>query len=290
VGAGVANADTLTLDQYRARLADARALIDRSRTAATADRVRLLAQARELLRQTSAVRAGDETVVIDDGPVADLAMAPDGAARAIAILDTYIASAQRTSRIDPARADARLRELVSPSAPAQQNTDPLLAGIDYVLRALEGALLEIGGKAVDLGMPVIALLGAALVLFVIATLGRALPERIRSEVLVSAAGRQAHEDPAVHLRLADQALAHGHAREAIREVYLYALAALAAREAFRYDPALTDRELLARAAGIPHAHALVDLVTLYERAWFGLREPATAEAERARSLALRAAT
>ena len=139
-------------------------------------------------------------------------------------------------------------------------------------------------------MPVVAILGGALVLFVIATLGRALPERIRSEVVVPRSAAEARDDPALHLRLADQARTGGQAREAIRELYLYAIAALAAREAFRYDPTLTDRELLARAAAIPHADALVDLVALYERAWFGLREPATVEADRARSLALRVAT
>ena len=70
-------------------------------------------------------------------------------------------------------------------------------------------------------------------------------------------------------------------------LYLYALTALTARETIRYDPALTDRELLTRAAGIPHADALRDLVALYERSWFGLREPATEEARRARALAVR---
>src|SRR5207245_6787744 len=135
----------------------------------------------------------------------------------------------------------------------------------------------------------VAAVGAAPVVLLVATPGRGLRERVRTGMVIAATGTGVREDPTARLRLADQALARGHAREAIRELYLYAIAALAAREAFRYDPALTDRELLVRAAGIPHADALGDLVALYERAWFGLREPATAEAERARSLALRAA-
>src|SRR5207245_89441 len=61
----------------------------------------------------------------------------------------------------------------------------------------------------------------------------------------------------------------------------------------RPDGALASRGPGSRprtpARGDPPADALGDLVALYERAWFGLREPATAEAERARSLALRAA-
>ena len=64
----------------------------------------------------------------------------------------------------------------------------------------------------------------------------------------------------------------------------------AAKVRFAADfPALTDHELLLRAAAIPNADALRDLVALYERAWFGLREPDAAEAERARSLATRVA-
>ena len=97
------------------------------------------------------------------------------------------------------------------------------------------------------------------------------------------------EDPAAHRRAAEAALAGGRAREAIHELYLYVLRSLAARELIRYDPALTDHELLLRAAAIPNADALRDLVALYERAWFGLREPDAAEAERARSLATRVA-
>jgi hypothetical protein len=61
------------------------------------------------------------------------------------------------------------------------------------------------------------------------------------------------------------------------------------RETIRYDPALTDRELLLRAAAIPHADSLRDLVALYERSWFGLREPSGDEARRARALALQVA-
>src|SRR6185503_11902656 len=81
----------------------------------------------------------------------------------------------------------------------------------------------------------------------------------------------------------------GRRREAIHALYLFALTTLVAREAIRYDPALTDRELLVRAAAVPNADALRDLVALYERSWFGLRDPGADEARRARSLALRVA-
>jgi len=136
---------------------------------------------------------------------------------------------------------------------------------------------------------IVVALGLGLVLFIIATLGRGVRERVRTEVLLPDRALTRAEDPAAHRRAAEAALAGGRAREAIHELYLYVLQSLAARELIRYDPALTDHELLLRAAAIPNADALRDLVALYERAWFGLREPDAAEAERARSLATRVA-
>src|SRR5256712_590021 len=146
-GAGVAYADTVTLDQYRVRLADARSLIDRSRTAGTADRVRLLAQARDLLRQTTTLRVGDETIAIDDAAVADLAGVPDGASRAIAILDTYISDALRGRRIDPAVADQRLREIVGPSASGGGGANPFAGLADAPPGWLNGAFSGLPGSA-----------------------------------------------------------------------------------------------------------------------------------------------
>jgi hypothetical protein len=97
------------------------------------------------------------------------------------------------------------------------------------------------------------------------------------------------EDPLTHLRAADAAVTAGRPREAIHALYLYVITALASRELIRYDPSFTDRELLAATVAIPHADALRDLVAIYERSWFGLREPSGDEARRARELALRVA-
>ena len=77
----------------------------------------------------------------------------------------------------------------------------------------------------------------------------------------------------------------GHPRDAIHSLYLYAFATLAAREILRYDPALTDHELLRRAAQLPRADALRDLVQLHERVWFGLRDASEPDVARARTLA-----
>jgi hypothetical protein len=156
-----------------------------------------------------------------------------------------------------------------------------------ILRFISG----LRGPSVDLAQiwPLVGTLGLAVILFVLATLGRALPERVRREVLVRGGVSPERADPAAHLRAADAALGAARPRDAIHALFLYVIAALTTREAIRYDPALTDRELLVRAAAIPHADALRDLTSIYERSWFGLREPSADEAQRARDLALRVA-
>ena len=252
----------------------------------------MLAQSVALLKQTTAIQNAGETLPVDDSPIADVLAQPNGANATLAILDAYIANAERAARtgIDPATADARLREIVGqPEAPGT-SLSGVAALLDWITSRLAAFVSGIRGIPDLRFVPwVVAALGIGLALFIIATLGRGVRERVRAEVLLSDRALAPSEDPAAHRRAAEAALAAGRAREAIHELYLYVLRTLAARELIRYDPALTDRELLIRAAAIPNADALRDLVALYERAWFGLREPDAAEAERAQSLATRVA-
>ena len=75
----------------------------------------------------------------------------------------------------------------------------------------------------------------------------------------------------------------------MRALFLYTVTALADRDAIRYDAALTDHELVLRAAAIPNADAFRALVAMYEHSWFGMHDPSAADARRARELALRVA-
>jgi len=253
----------------------------------------LLAQSIALLRQTTAIQVRGETVVVDDGPIADVLAGRNGANATLLILDAYIAAADRTaqSRIDPATADARLREILGAPEDPGTSLSGVAALLDWIATRIAALFSGIRGGVPDLRFVqwVVAALGIGLALFIVATLGRGVRERVRREVLLPDRSALRTDDPAAHRRAAEAALAAGRAREAIHELYLYVLRTLAVRELIRYDPALTDRELLLRAAAIPNADALRDLVALYERAWFGLREPDAVEAERARSLASRVA-
>src|SRR5207245_2129772 len=74
----------------------------------------------------------------------------------------------------------------------------------------------------------VAALGIGLVLFIVATLGRGVRERVRREVLLPDRALARAEDPAAHRRAAEAALAGGRAREAIHELYLSVLRSLAA--------------------------------------------------------------
>ncbi len=286
----VAHADTISPRDYRQRLVDARALVVQARSVSGAARDTALTRARLLLTATTAIALPAGDLVINDSALAERLASGDASLdAAVALIDAQLALVSRavSPAIDPARSDAALRDVLRATENAQAS--PSL--IDAIARALQRFLAGLEGPRVDFGLvwPLLGVLGAAIIFFVVATLGRGLGERVRTEVALREAAGADRADPARHLRAADEALASGRPRDAIHALYLFALTSLVAREAIRFDPALTDRELLVRAAAIPHADALRDLVALYERSWFGLRDPGADEARRARTLAMRVA-
>jgi hypothetical protein len=286
----VAHADTVSPRDYRQRLADARSLVVQARSLTGAARDGTLTRARVMLSATTAI-----SLPTGDLPISDVALADritsDNASidSALVLIDSQLALSERAlaASIDPARSDAALRDALG----GVDATSGSVSFFDAIVLALQRFLAGLPGPQVDFGLiwPILGILGAAIIFFVVATLGRGLGERVRTEVALREAAGADRPDPARHLRAADEALAGGRPREAIHALYLFALTTLVAREAIRYDPALTDRELLVRAAAVPNADALRDLVALYERSWFGLRDPGADEARRARSLALRVA-
>ncbi len=286
----VAQADTVSPRDYRQRLTDARSLVVQARSLTGAVRDAAVDRARLILSATTAVSLPSGELPISDVALADRITSDNASLdAALVLIDAQLALAERvlSPSIDAAHSDAALREALGAVDAAAES--PSL--FDTIVLALQRFLAGLPGPQVDFGLvwPLLGILGAAIIFFVVATLGRGLGERVRTEVALREAVGADRPDPARHLRAADEALAGGRPREAIHALYLFALTTLVAREAIRYDPALTDRELLVRAAAVPHADALRDLVALYERSWFGLRDPGVDEAHRARSLALRVA-
>ena len=246
-------------------------------------RVPLVARARDVLRQTTAVQTdGGQPVVVDDAALADHLTTGD------ASLETTIAALDRLSDIaqgppvDLRDADDRLRQLV------REDRGQAVQGsiLDLLSRALTRWLSD---AAAPLDRRIALALGGGLglvvLVLVIGILGSGLRERFRRELVLAVAPGEQGVDPLSHLRSADEALRAGLLRDAIHSLYRYALATLAARETIRYDPSLTDREILARSRAIPHSDALRDLVSLHELVWYGLRDARAEDADRARSLA-----
>jgi len=286
----IAHADTVSPRDYRQRLTDARALVVQARSLSGPARDTALARARLILTSTTAVALPAGALAIDDTSLAErLASNTASIDAELALIDAQLALVSRSlaPTIDAARSDAAVRDALRTVDTSGAST----SFVDALALAIQRFLAGLQGPRVDFGLiwPLLGILGAAIIFFVVATLGRGLGERVRSEVALRETAGADRPDPSLYLRAADQALSAGRPREAIHALYLYALNTLVAREAIRYDPALTDRELLLRAAGIPHADALRDLVALYERSWFGLRDPGADEARRARSLAMRVA-
>jgi len=229
---------------------------------------------------------------VDESPLAQRLGSGAALEAALADIDARIGLAERASRpVDGPAADARLRgaleEWRSRSAPAS-GVALFFIVIGNLLGALAARIYDLLGRpSPAVVLPAQIVLGLALAAVIVAILLRGARERLRAEAALPAAGRATGPDPAARLREAEAALGRGDGRAAVRAYYLFALEALAAREAFAYDPALTDRELLTRAAAVPHADALRELVGLHERAWYGLRAPDAHESARARSLAER---
>jgi hypothetical protein len=282
---GVARADTLTVTTYRARLDQVLALVQRARAAPVADREPLLVQARALLRQTTAVQLADATVSIDDGPFADRLTA-DATDREIAELVRFEALIDATigRRVDAAAADATLRSLTQQQDLAHRLDLATIVG-SLAQRFTQWLYDLIGRPDPNVLLNLQAVVGIFVALAIVALLVRGTRERIRRETALGMTAGEQRADPALHLRAADEALRSGRPRDAIHALYLYAFATLAAREILRYDPALTDHELLRRAAELPRADALRDLVQLHERVWFGLRDAGDPDVARARALA-----
>jgi len=271
---------------YRGRLDQVLALVQRARSAPLAQREPLLVDARALLRRTTEVQLADTTLSVDDGPFADR-LTPEAADGSAGELVRYIAlmNATLARRVDAAVADATLRSLTADQQQAQRLN--IGAVIGALIARFAGWLYDVVGRPdPNVLLDLQAVVGLFVALSIVALLIRGTRERIRRETALGIAAGEQRADPAVHLRAADDALRGGHPRDAVHALYLYAFATLAAREVLRYDPALTDHELLRRAAQLPRADSLGELVELHERVWFGLRDARDPDVARARALAL----
>ena len=286
--AGIANADTVDLAAYRSRLRDARTLLLQARVAADAQRPALVERVRTTLLQTTAVRAADGSVIaLDDSSLARRLTATTAAIDAgIADVDQLAAIADRAANppFDVAQANARLRE-VAAAEETRSGSNDLFAAIGALLARLFPSSGSLPPGSVELTLTIA---GAGLLVVIGAILVRGVRERIRRETLQPGAHAEAAASAAVQLAAAERAALSGDPRAALHAFYRYAILTLAERRMLRYEPSLTDRELLERASSLPQLETLRELISLHDRAWFGLKGATVEEADHARALAERA--
>lgn len=285
-GGAEASADEIAASAYASRLREARSLVAAARQQSGLARETSRRAAEELVRRTTAVRLPDgSTLRIGDAAIADR-IARSDLDGALAAIDVAVESADVASRgFSGEQADARLRELIQ-----QQQVRSSGLTVFAIARAIADRLFGWAPRP-DFSVlePALAIIGVALTSVLVLLISRGTRERLRRETVIAGVRADRRAVPADHLRRADEALRAGRARDAIHALYLYALASLAARDALPDDPALTDRELLTLASAVAHVEDLRELFGLHETIWFGLRDAATADAARARSLAVRVA-
>lgn len=287
--AGIASADTVDLAAYRARLLDARTVLLQARAATDAQRPALVDRARASLQQTSAVRTpGGATVGIDDAALARrLGTTTATIDAAVADIDQLVAIVDRAANppFDLAAANARLKDLAAAEEARSGTNDLFTAVAELLARLFPSGRSGVPPGAVEL---VLTIAGAALIVVVGTILVRGVRERIRRETVPSGAINEPGQSGAAQLAVAERAALSGDPRTALHAFYRYAILTLAERRVLRYEPSLTDRELLERASTLPQIDPLRELISLHDRAWFGLKPTTTGEAEHARDLAERA--
>jgi hypothetical protein len=293
IGANAAAADPISLAAYRGALDSARTQVERARATSGAERATAIAAAAATVRGITEVRAGDAIFnALPHEPLLSLLRSGDDTSldraagmlqQTIAVLDTANARG-----IDPASARAMLQAVLGSSDFRAQPDwrDAILE----LIRDLLGALFpNLTAPEFTRYQIAVALTGVITVLLVIVANNarRGIRAKLTREAAIASSAAAYRPRAADHLRAADDAVRGGRLRQALRELFLGALAGLEERGGLSLDPALTDREILARAAGSPRAGDLSSLVALYEPAWYGVREPSSSEVERAAELARR---
>jgi uncharacterized protein DUF4129 len=287
--AGIANADTVDLVAYRARLRDARTLLLQARVAADAQRPALVERVRTALLQTTAVQTAQGSVIgLDDSRVARRLTTTSAAIDAgVADVDQLIAIADRAANppFSVAQANARLQDLGAAEATRSGSNDLFSAIGALLARLFPPAEARLPPGSLELTLTIA---GAGLLAVIVAILLRGVRERVRRETVQPGAHAEAAASAAVQLAVAERAALSGDPRAALHAFYRYAILTLAERRMLRYEPSLTDRELLERASALPQLETLRELISLHDRAWFGLKGATVEEADHARDLAERA--
>lgn len=296
LSAGAASAEPISLDAYRRALGEVRAQVDLARGLAGPARRAALTRALATLEGAREVRV--DSAIYTDPPhraLRVLIMRGDDVSltRASGMLEetlAAIAAAAREGGPDPQQARRQLEAILA--APDFRRQPDWRDAVAALLRDWLAALfpeLRAPRVSIEQAAVVLGAVAAGLLIIVGSSTFAGARASVTREHVLPAERRATRATASDHLAAAESATRAGRLREALRELFLFALLGLEERGALRLDPALTDREILLRAAGLPRAEELASLVAAYERAWYGLREPTPQEVARAREFARRVA-
>jgi hypothetical protein len=288
-----ATAAPISLSAYREVLLTARAEVDAARQTSGDQRRAGLDVAVATLQGVSEVEAAGATfTALPHEPIVSLLRSGDDSslARASGMLDETIGALSTASGsvVDPDQARAVLEATLRSSDFRRQPS--WIEALAELLRDLLGRLFpNVRVPTISEYQIAVPLAGVITLLLVIIAVNaaRGLRAKVTREAVLAAAAVSERARATDHLRAADDAIRERRLREALHHLFLASLAGLEERAGLRLDPSLTDREILARAAGSPRAEDLGALVALYEPAWYGVREPTPAEIDRAGDLARR---
>lgn len=266
-----------TLDDYRLAVKTSLGYVQQAGALSAKDQAPLLQRARETLAPIRTVRISakadarvDNTSLLE--LLGDASKIPAATAR-LEALDNALAEMPVT--IKPADITA-LRDLLNrpPFADAATETwwQSLLRNIiDYLDRLAGNAvngIFDVRDLFVALGVLAVLLV----VLYFLRNLRRNL---VSEEALAPLPGETEARTPAEAFDNAQRFINAGDFRNAVRQLYLATLLVLDQRGKIKYDPTLTNRQVLHQASNDPGTtSALEPIVETFDRVWYGF-EPLT---------------
>ncbi len=261
-------------DEAYAALATALALVEQAQHSAESERARLAEAAAESLESAPGL---DLPWLVE--PLRAAPPALDAARARLAAARDAVAEAHQPAA-DPALARAEVEDLLG--APPFVQEDPLAwlpGGVQAVLRAIGTLWRWLGDTLGDLVLALLRfvfhsavtiVLAAAALVGIVLLYRNALRSAIVSQAEVPLPAGMSHLTAAEALDRAEEYAAKERYRDACHFLLASVLLSLDERGIARYDPAITNREYLARLASEPAvAAALAPLMSRFDRIWYG---------------------
>lgn len=288
--APTASADNpISLDEYRAAVAQAFDLVTQATAQTTEARAPLLIQAASVLERINAVTlpSGAQSNIDNHELVAlihDPNKTPAAQTRLAALRD---ALSQPLAPV--ATSDLVLLQNILGRPPFVEEANALPAWLQDILLRISryfDRLVNNTARGVFDARDLIILLGILLVIVVLAYFIRGLRRNwVKEEVLANLPETHEVRTPGEAFNNAQAFVNQGDYRNAVRQLYLATLLLLDQRGKIKYDPTLTNREYLHQTSNDSRTTAaLAPIVETFDRTWYGfeLITPTEFDAYRAR--------